>query len=414
MVPLVGGVIVIGRDAGPGGIDIDHSTVSRRHIELRRVHPRHPPLCVDLGSRNGTWINGMALADVPRPLAHGDVLRLGEVVMVFEHGLGDPAVATMCSEDAVPGWSAAAASLRASIDRVAVDTAPALLIGDSGVGKESIAREVHLRSGRAGPLVVTNCAALSPSLIESQLFGHERGAFTGAVKPHLGLFRSAEGGSLFLDEVGELPFELQAKLLRAVEQGEVQPLGDAQTHHVDTRAIAATNQPLQQLVADGKFRRDLYARFSLAEIRVPPIRERRADIAMWIDRLYARKVGSDRPGFVLSAEALECVLLHPWPENLRGLDRLVHALVDASPERPITRGELPQWLREPTVPAASTPSVDAASTPPTPRPGIPSADELRAALARHDNNVAAVAREFRRNRRQVYRWLAGYDIDVDR
>src|SRR6185295_11015283 len=170
----------------------------------------------------------------------------------------------------------------------ATDPAPVLLHGESGTGKERIAGELHRLSGRKGRLIAVNCAALSRELVESQLFGHQKGAFTGATELHPGYFRAAQGGTLFLDEIGELSLEVQPKLLRAIQQGEVQAVGSTQPAHVDVRVVAATNRELQQAVNAGQFRADLYARLSLWELRVPPLRERRADLFPWIDRLHGR------------------------------------------------------------------------------------------------------------------------------
>src|SRR5690606_21362403 len=190
------------------------------------------------------------------------------------------------SYEALPGTSMPAQRLRAAVAAAASDRAPVLVLGETGVGKEKIAAELHRLSGRQGPLVAVNCAALSAQLIESQLFGHVRGAFTGATQERAGLFRAATGGTLFLDELGEMPLELQPKLLRAVELGEVVAVGSTQPHRVDVRLIAATNRSLTDEVVAGRFRRDLYARLALWEIAAPPLRSRRADIIDWIDRLH--------------------------------------------------------------------------------------------------------------------------------
>jgi transcriptional regulator with GAF, ATPase, and Fis domain len=424
---------VIGREPGPQGIEVSHSTVSRRHFEIACDATSGIHVGSDLGSHNGSWINGQAAGRPPRVLASGDVLRLGEIVAVFECGDTAPGDEASVDRDAVPGASAAARRLRTEIVRAAEERVPVLLIGESGTGKEWVAKEIHRLSGR-GTLVVANCAALSATLVESQLFGHERGAFTGAARSHPGLFRSAAGGSLVLDEIGELPLELQPKLLRAVELREVAPLGGSETFEVDVRIIAATNRELVAEVEGGRFRRDLYARLSVVLVRVPPLRARRADLLGWIDRLHRRwsaaRDGRERPPFELTAETVEVLLLHRWPENLRGLDHVVHELAALPEGRKIARADLMHalpgaadaWRSTPGErtgvpqerPAESPVEPEANDEPETTRRDKPSRDELLAALTQHQWNIVAVARWYGRNRRQVYRWMDDFGIEPPR
>ena len=402
----------IGRDASDADQVVEHATVSRRHLSIRR--DGLSAIAVDQQSRNGTWINGVPAGSLPRALSHGDVIRMGEVCAVLEVGTGDaPTAGADMGEHALPGRSSAVAELRSAIAQAAADPSPVLISGESGTGKEFAARELHRCSGRSGPLVVTNCAALSATLIDSQLFGHEKGAFTGAVTTQPGLFRAASTGSLFLDEIGEVPLEVQPKLLRAVELGEVTPLGDTKTITVDVRIIAATNRSLAEEVQAGRFRRDLYARLSLFQIVLPPLRERRADVPMWLERLSARWRAArdlpDAPAPKLSAEAMETVLLHRWPENLRGLDHLVHALATGPADETVTRAMLPEWLHSPTTPAPQ-PSEKT----PSGRPAKPDRETLEKSLRAHDWNVAAVAAEYERDRKQIYRWIEAYGIQLER
>jgi len=419
----LGGVTTLGREpgAGSGGLRLPHRTISRRHLEVHAQGRAATFVALDLGSRNGSWINGVPVGGVPRVLRTGDVLRLGEVVAVFEQGVGALTDEGPTSEEAVVGHSAGAIELRNAIARAAADGSPVSIIGDSGTGKESVARELHRLSGRAGPLVIANCATLTENLADSQLFGHERGAFTGAVRAQAGLFRSADGGSLFLDEIGELPLSLQPKLLRAVERGEVVPLGETKTLTVDTRIIAATNRDLAVEVEEGRFRRDLYARLSLLRIRIPPLRERRADLLAWLDVLHRRwqVARGVEPGTPLdfSAEALEQLLRHPWPENLRGLDHLVHEVGGDAAAGRITRARLGAWgepaTEEPATASASTVSSASSSSRPS-RVAKPTRDELLAVLEANGWNLRAVARHYDRDRRQIYRWLDSLGIERKR
>ena len=410
------GRTTLGRSEDAADIAIAHRTISRTHLELRREGASL--VALDLGSRNGSWINDVPVGQIPRPLTDGDVVRMGEVVAVVEMGDADGPDPDDAPSEAVPGRSVAAQRLRRKITRAAADPSPVLLIGDSGTGKESVARQLHEKSRRPGPWIVTNCAALTATLIDSQLFGHVKGAFTGAVSAQPGLFRAADGGTLFLDEVGEIPLEVQPKLLRAVELGEVAPLGEHQTYHVDTRIIAATNRDLAAAVEEGGFRRDLYARLSLFEIRIPSLRSRRADVLMWLQRLYDRwwkTREQPRVELELSAEAAATIVSHPWPENLRGLDHLVHELATRTDDGTVTRAKLPAWLtRPPASDAGAGADRPTPATPPESRPDKPDRNGLLEALEAHAYNIAAVAAHFGRDRKQIYRWVESFDIELKR
>lgn len=410
IIDLGEGRTVIGRE-GPQ-VKIDESTLSRQHFELRIEGGSVAG--VDLGSRNGSTINGVASVRLPRALQDGDVLRFGEVVAVLEIGQGPFPEETAKSSEEVPGESAAAARVRATLAAAVFDPSPVLVSGETGTGKEWVAKAVHRNGARCnGPFVTTNCAALTKSLIESQLFGHEKGAFTGATGAESGLFRAADGGTLFLDEIGELPLDLQAKLLRAVELGEIHPLGAREPVQVFTRVVAATNRDLLAEVEAGRFRRDLLARLSLIEIELPPLRGRRADIMGWVDRLHARWLAQrelDAPPLALSAEAVEAILLQPWPENLRGLDHLVHVLAAQGAGGTILRADLA--FDDPSRPHAAKAAIGgAAKLPPRARP---SKRELEEALRDKKGNIAAVATHFGRARRQIYRWMEHYAIERER
>lgn len=247
---------------------------------------------------------------------------------------------------------------------VAPSPAPVLITGESGAGKEVVAQLIHRWSPRRdGPLVAANCAGLPESLIESELFGHTRGAFTGANEPRQGFFRAAEGGTLFLDEIGELPLHLQPKLLRALESGQITPVGSDAPVAVDTRLVAATNRDLGEAVVEGRFRDDLYYRINVVELAVPPLRERQEDILP-----LARKFAADFAGgpVRLSPQAVQCLLSYSWPGNVRELRNAIQracllargdvilpehlppkvaALAAAAPSREAGSGRLPQVER---------------------------------------------------------------------
>jgi transcriptional regulator with GAF, ATPase, and Fis domain len=416
---LAGEPVVLGRQPDDGTPALGHATVSRRHAQLwwdgRGQHAIR-----DLGSRHGTRAGDAVIGDAPRALRDGDVLRLGDVLAVYER-LGEPDNAAV-DRAMIPGDAAAIVALRGAVARAAADPSPALVIGETGSGKEWVARELHRLSGRPGPLVAVNCATLSRELAESQLFGHVRGAFTGATADHDGWFRQAHRGSLFLDELGELPLALQPKLLRVLQDGQVTPVGGARPIAVDVRVIAATNRELEAEVEAGTFRRDLRARLAKWTLDVPALERRRGDILTWLERLW-RQWHDERhrtaPTLTWTASAAATVVNAPWPDNLRGLDRLVHSLASLG-RGAIDLDDLPDWVR-----AAPPTAGLAPSTPPTPgatapvteaaapiRVPVPSRDEFIAAWEQHGHSVRAVARHFSRDRRQIYRWLAAHGLRI--
>ena len=412
---VLGGVpLTLGRAPGDDGAALGHATVSRRHAQVW-WDGRGSHVVRDLGSRHGTLIGATGLGTGVRALADGDVLRLGDVLVVYERGDadGDPAAV---DRDALPGAALAMVRLRAQVARAATDPSPVLLAGETGTGKEWIARELHRLSGRRGPLVAVNCATLTPQLAESQLFGHVKGAFTGAAGDADGWFRQADGGTLFLDELGELPLELQPKLLRVVQDGVVQPLGASRAIAVDVRLLAATNRTLADEVERGRFRRDLHARLAKLELRVPALAERRGDVLDWIERLWAawfRERGRGAPALTWRPAAAAAVVLAPWRDNLRGVDRLVHELALAGVTT-VDVAELPGWLTAVAPSSAPAPAASAevppAGEPSGARPPVPSKDEFLQVWRAHGGSVRAVARHFGRDRRQIYRWLEAHGV----
>jgi two-component system response regulator HydG len=219
--------------------------------------------------------------------------------------------------------------LRALIERVADSPAPVLIVGESGTGKELVARAVHAHSQRRGrPFVPVNCAAISESLIDNELFGHERGAFTGAVAGHKGLFEAAHGGVLFLDEIGDVPLATQVRLLRTLQEGEVRPVGATASRTVDVRVVAATNVDLEKAMQEGRFRRDLYFRLATFQLALPPLRERGEDVVLLARRLLQR--AALRAGVAekrLSDETRALLRGHAWPGNVRELGNAVEYAV---------------------------------------------------------------------------------------
>ena len=236
------------------------------------------------------------------------------------------------------------------VQQVAPTDATVLILGETGTGKELIAREIHNLSGRkTRSLVKVNCAALPANLIESELFGHEKGAFTGAIALKIGRFELADHGTIFLDEIGDLPLDLQVKLLRVLQEGEFDRLGDPRTHHVDARVIAATNRDLDQAMKNGTFREDLFYRLNVFPIHVPPLRERKDDIPLLVEhflRRYCKKTG--RSISVIPQKAMDTLQAYPWPGNVRELENIIERAVILSRG---TRLELGDWFSSQDVPA---------------------------------------------------------------
>jgi two-component system, NtrC family, response regulator len=246
------------------------------------------------------------------------------------------------------GHSPAMRQIDEIVAKVADSPSTVLITGESGTGKELIARELHQRSSRRDkPLIKVNCAAIPKDLVESELFGYEKGAFTGAVGSKPGRFELADGGTLFLDEIGEIPVEMQVKLLRALQESEFERVGGIKTLQVDVRLIAATNRDLKALIAEGRFREDLYYRLAVVPIALPPLRDRRGDIPPLVEHFigkYNRRLGKRVTS--VDEEAMQVLLAYPWPGNIRELENLMERSVLFADGPVIDGASLPEALRE--------------------------------------------------------------------
>jgi two-component system, NtrC family, response regulator HydG len=311
----------------------------------------------------------------------------------------------------VDGASPAIRALKHDMLRVARDAdVTVLILGESGTGKERVARAVHDASPRgAAPFVVVNCAGLSPTLVEDELFGHVRGAFTGAVGDRPGPFERANGGTVFLDEVGELTPDLQMKLLRTLQQRTVQRLGGRQETRFDVRVIAATNVDLADARAHGRFREDLYYRLKVYELRVPPLRRRGgADLRALVDTTLRRfeqrrrrRIGAVDP------DVLTRFTEYPWPGNVRELENtLERMVVAAGGDGPLTAEHLPDDFGR--LDGRASGGENGAG--PRPSRTLPSADEVRAALERSGFRIARAAATLGLSRHQLYRLLKGFAV----
>jgi transcriptional regulator with GAF, ATPase, and Fis domain len=241
-------------------------------------------------------------------------------------------ISVLVGSDEIVGRSTTLMSVLGDVQEVAPTDATVLVLGETGTGKELIARAIHATSRRQHkPLIKVNCAAIPAELIESEFFGHEQGAFTGATKKRAGRFTLAHSGTIFLDEVGELPLDLQSKLLRVLQEGEFEPVGSSQTRKIDVRVIAATNRDLEKFVGKGKFREDLYYRLNVFPIRMPPLRERREDIgilATAFAQKFAQRMG--RTLEPLSEDCLRRLQAYNWPGNVRELQNIIERAVITS------------------------------------------------------------------------------------
>ncbi len=310
---------------------LDDAQVSRLHCSLERGERGWQ--IVDRGSLNGTRVNGVPVrdADLPPPTPR---IELGQssLTIVEQDSVQAEDIPISPGLGDLVGTSIAMRRLFGMVTRVARSEANVLLEGESGTGKEAFAMELVRRSERAdGPLVIVDCGSISSSVVESELFGHVRGAFTGAERDRVGAFEEAHRGTIFLDEIGELPIDMQPKLLRAIESGQVRRVGENQTRQVDVRVIAATNRQLDREVNDGRFREDLYFRLSVVTLRIPPLREHAEDIPMLV-RTFLSRLGAQNHAGMFDAGVLEELGRHRWPGNVRELRNYVErALVLQSP-----------------------------------------------------------------------------------
>lgn len=379
---------------------LDTGQVSRRHAVVELVSDEH--VVRDLESKNGVFVNGRRVAS--SPLRAGDVLRLGDACAVVES----------VSADGIAGFGELApgifggARMRGLVRSLKQATGGLLnvvLLGETGTGKEGFARAIHHFSGRRGAFVAVNAAAYTESTMLAELFGYRKGAFTGAERANLGHVRAAHEGTLLLDEILDLSFDLQAKLLRVIEEHEVMPLGETEAVGVDVKVVAATQLPLGRAVANGVFRADLRARLEGLVIEIPPLRERRADVLPLFFELLARHGVSGRPE--LEPELVERLCLHDWPMNVRELENVVRRIVALHGEcRSLKLADVAEWLvfddEASERSEASRTLRDRRAT-----PAYSSAElaALHAALERHRGNLTKAAAELGITRPKAYRML---------
>lgn len=382
-------------------VSVPSSTVSKTHAQLTRV--RDEWWIEDLGSKNGTCVNGVR---IQKARVHdGDFIEIGSVLFRYRMVM----TAAPCSDvdtaqlitkasgyaSLEPTYALQLEAL-AQIARLQFTT---LLLGETGTGKEVLANGTHQLSGRRGPLIVVNCGALPASLIESQLFGHVKGSFTGAQRDELGFVRSAEGGTLFLDEIGDLPLPAQAALLRVLQQREVIPVGGSKPTNVDVRFIAATNKPLDELCLRGEFRGDLLARLSTYKHTLPPLRKRMEDLGILIGDMLRRSTDANAMRVRISVTAVRTLLTHTWPHNIRELESLLGVAVALAGGLSIERFEWSHISGESPVPDEP------------PKNPADLRERIVALLQTHRGNATSVAKSMGKSRMQIYRWMTEFEID---
>lgn len=418
VLPFATPITTLGREVG-NDLAIAESAVSRHHAQV--TLGAAGALLEDLGSTNGTMVNGHRVQACL--LKENDVVRVGDTIFRFTEA-NAYAYGPYRIDGSVVGPARSLSHPKSEIlvggylvdrvvglaDKVAATSLSAVVYGESGTGKELVARELHGRSGRTGPFQAINCAALPATLLESELFGYRKGAFTGANTDKVGLIRTANGGTLFLDEIGDMPVEAQAKLLRVLQERVVLPIGATVPEPVDVRVICATHRDLDQRVANGEFRGDLLARLREVEIRLPALSQRLEDLYPLILHFLEN---AEAPTMGVSLPFMLCVAHYAWPYNVRELESAVRVALALHESGDLEARLLPRSVQdvlETHGDLAETPRPSAA---PKAGSSVPSEAELRALLTRHQGNVAAAGRELGKERMQIHRWAKRLGINLD-
>jgi len=385
-------------------LDLADEWVSQAHATIQRRRIK------DLGSRNGTRVNGLP-AEGGR-LADGDLLEVGHTLLCFRKLPAEAARELATVAESLQGTVMLTLSPKLLEElerarRVAKSRLPIVVTGETGAGKEVVARAIHEWSGRSGPFVAVNCAAIPTGLAESELFGHRRGSFSGAHEDRRGLAEAAERGTLFLDEVDALPAELQPKLLRFLQDGAFRRIGESDERTTDARVLSASNRDLNEAVSSGAMREDLHARLCGLVVWIPPLRDRREDLGLLVARLLERHAESRASQMEIRPDAWRTLVRRRWPANVRELERCIQAAIllakdgkvigpDHVRERQVDTAE-----EEPAVAAKPKRDIDRVRT------------ELEAGLVKHQGNLAAVAREMGVSRMQVYRWTQRFGLNPE-
>jgi DNA-binding NtrC family response regulator len=394
--------------AGTIRIGVSDPWMSARHASLTRDNGRW--LLADLGSKNGVYVNGirreMAL------LRDDDLIEVGNTFLRLRQDLwvspSEPSLRRIESNADVR-LATLVPELRQRLDdltRIARSPSTILVCGPSGAGKEVVARTVHDSSGRSGSYIAVNCAALPKELVESELFGSSKGAFSGAAADRPGLIAASHGGTLFLDEIGDLPLPAQAVLLRVIEESKVRPLGSVRDTPINLRVVAATHRDLRKMVRAGTFREDLLSRLQSYVIELPSLHERREDLGLLIGDLLLRSFGSQAHCIRFDRRAARTLMQYPWPLNVRELWRcLRRAVMLSDGQETLRQSHLPRELQRESGPEGVGRDLSERDQ--------QRRDQLVDALRQHRGNISATARTLNSLRSQVQRWIRRYEIEAD-
>src|SRR5215471_19340617 len=395
------------------------SWISSSHAVIHRVMGSW--VIEDAKSKNGTAVNGQWTKRAE--LVDGDLIELGHSFFSFRAALPGPSKGqALVTADGLRESAAGLATLVPSLaeefeklEAIAPSSVSIIIQGESGTGKEVVAAAIHELSRRSGPFVAVNCGALSRALVESELFGYRKGAFSGAEEDRMGLIRTADRGTLFLDEIGDLPLSAQAVLLRVLQQGEVLPVGANRPMKVDVRLLAATHRDLNALVEKSEFRADLLARISGFTVLLPPLRQRREDLGLLIGRLLTREMPHRASQVKFSSDAARALLAYPWPLNIRVLEKCLLTAVLLARTGPVELAHFPESVRELGAKKAWQRLGGLSEDRESGR--LSEVDrqrreEIRALLKQHAGNVTAVAQALGKARTQVQRWIKRYRIDL--
>lgn len=393
---------------------IQDETVSRNHAEITKTKEGY--LLRDLASTNGTFVGGLKVKEAF--LAPGAIIRIGKTRIKFvpqdEQVEIYPSKKTHFGQ--MIGKSLEMRKIFGVLEKVAPTNVTVIITGETGTGKELIARALHEHSKRSrAPFIIFDCGAVAENLIESELFGHEKGSFTGATTTRQGAFELADNGTIFLDEIGELSLELQPKLLRALETGEVKRVGADRAKRVNVRVVAATNRNLKEEVKKGHFREDLFFRLSVVEVYLPPLRKRQEDIPLLIDLFFeaAKKENADKHVDGFTDEALKLMYEYQWPGNIRELKNAVDRAYSFCDGHLIEMKHLPDYLQERSIVTQAHPAMD---------PDLPfkeakekwiesfEKDYLVDCLRKNNGNISKAAKQAGIDRKSVQRLLKKYGL----
>ncbi len=400
-------------------LDLPSPSTSSTHARLSRMQGQW--VVEDAPSRNGTFVNGQRISRAV--LQATDILEIGHFILLLRPAMQTPVQAKTDEDssdllDVEPGLSTLVPTHAWDFDRfrrVAVSGIPVLVLGETGTGKELFAQALHKISGRPGPFMPVNCGALSQSLFDAQLFGHQKGAFTGANQDQIGFVRASNGGTLFLDEVGDLPLQAQAALLRVLQESEVVPVGAARATKVDVRVVAATHKDLHAEVAARRYRSDLLARLSGYVHRLPPLKERLEDLGHLLAAILRRNDIHNENKAALTPRAGRALLQYAWPNNVRELSQCMATSWVLAGQGPIDYSCLPAEVL--TFQGNKSPP-SFAPAPLTCAPVSDHPDYLQSVLLQKleefQGNISAVARDMGKAPTQIHRWVKKFNIDLAR